>query len=289
QHGHHRAVTQATIEAFDRAGDQAAFPAHAAAGLAPWQPAKLYLPAWSGAGTTYDDDAPPPRATLTVETGIADPVLGATYAQIGETSRANHASQGMGVARDPGPYPVALHRLAAREAWPADEASPFDFLPRTLGDLAAALPAAPATALRDAQAAIERALAAFPERSAVATAVHAALGAVRRAQAALPPAGDAVDVAARLALKARQLTIASREATLPDARCTAARATLVPGTTIGMTVAPGPGASGGGAPEGVVTAVAAPPGFTVAPGDDGGFRVTAPADAGFTSPYRFAV
>jgi hypothetical protein len=103
------------------------------------------------------------------------------------------------------------------------------------------------------------------------------------------PAGDAVDVAARLALKARQLTIASREATLPDARCTAARATLVPGTTIGMTVAPGPGASGGGAPEGVVTAVAAPPGFTVAPGDDGGFRVTAPADAGFTSPYRFAV
>ena len=44
-----------------------------------------YLPAWSGAGTTYDDHAPPPRATLTVETGVADPILGATYAQIGES------------------------------------------------------------------------------------------------------------------------------------------------------------------------------------------------------------
>ena len=50
QHGHHRAVTQATIEAFHRAGDKAAFPAHETEGLAPWQPAKLYLPAWSGGG-----------------------------------------------------------------------------------------------------------------------------------------------------------------------------------------------------------------------------------------------
>src|SRR5262249_57422416 len=73
QHGHHRAVTQATIEAFHRAGDAAAFPAHAAESLAPWQPAKLYLPAWSGGGGTYDDAEPPPRATLTVEAGPPRP------------------------------------------------------------------------------------------------------------------------------------------------------------------------------------------------------------------------
>lgn len=286
QHGHHRAVTQATIDAFHCAGDRASFPAHATEGIAPWQPAKLYLPAWSGAGSTYDDDAPPPRTTLTIEAGLHDAVLSATYAQVGEWSRANHASQGMGVARDTGAYPVKLHRLAAREAWPEDETSPFDGLPRTLGDLAATLPgsgAAPApAALREADHAIERALAAFPRRREVAAAVHAALAGVRRAQAALPPA--ATDAAARLATKVRQLAIASREALLPEARCTIARATIVPGASVGITVEPGPQP-----PDGIVAAMTVPPGFAVEPSESGSFRVTAPQDAAFTSPYRFAV
>jgi LmbE family N-acetylglucosaminyl deacetylase len=103
QHGHHRAMTRAALAAFRLSGDPACFPAQIAAGLKPWRPAKLYLPAWSGAGASYDDEEPPPPATLRVEPPRRDPATGATFAQIGEWSRACHASQGMGVWREDGP------------------------------------------------------------------------------------------------------------------------------------------------------------------------------------------
>ena len=47
QHGHHRAITQTTIAAFDEAADHTKF---ADLGLAAWQVNTLYLPAWSGGG-----------------------------------------------------------------------------------------------------------------------------------------------------------------------------------------------------------------------------------------------
>ena len=57
---------------------------------------KLYLPAWSGAGQAYDDDTPPPAATLTIKGASGDPVSGWTWARIGQMSRAFHRTQGMG-------------------------------------------------------------------------------------------------------------------------------------------------------------------------------------------------
>ncbi|MET0742759.1 MAG: PIG-L family deacetylase, partial [Microvirga sp.] len=62
QHGHHRAMTRAAEAAIVLAADPAAA---AGQGLAPWRVAKFYLPAWSGASSAYDDEAPPPPATLT--------------------------------------------------------------------------------------------------------------------------------------------------------------------------------------------------------------------------------
>src|SRR6056297_1916021 len=56
----------------------------------------LYLPAWSGAGTAYDDDLPPPPATVVVSGAGFDPVSGATWERIGQRSRAMHRTQGMG-------------------------------------------------------------------------------------------------------------------------------------------------------------------------------------------------
>ena len=111
QHGHHRAMTRAAIEAFALAADPAAFPEHFAEGLQPWQVAKLYLPAWSGAGTSYDDEEPPPPETVAVEPPRRDQATGATYAQIGEWSRACHRSQGMGIWRDEGRTRWPLHLL----------------------------------------------------------------------------------------------------------------------------------------------------------------------------------
>ncbi len=92
QHGHHRAMTEAAHRVIHLAAD----PAFADCTLPPWQVAKLYLPAWSGAGQAYDDDLPPPPATLTVEAKGCDPVSGWSYEHIGQQSRAFHRTQAMG-------------------------------------------------------------------------------------------------------------------------------------------------------------------------------------------------
>ena len=108
QHGHHRAVTQTTIAAFDEAADAKKFDDLE---LAAWQVNTLYLPAWGGGGGSYDDEVPPPDATHEIRTGEYDAVLGGTYAQIGEWSRACHATQGMGRQVDEEERPVPLHQL----------------------------------------------------------------------------------------------------------------------------------------------------------------------------------
>ncbi len=217
QHGHHRAITAATIEAFRLAADGSAFPEHRAAGLMPWQVKKLYLPAWSGGGGAYDDETPPPNATITVDVGGFDPVHGATYAQIAQWSRAYHRTQGMGRWTEAGPDSVPLHRLDCVLDTPVEESDVFAGMANTVGDLAAiAGDDTVAPALRDAQAGIDAALAAFPDNAAVAAAVHISLAAVRRARAGLSALSDDArdDLSHRLAIKERQLCTASARACL---------------------------------------------------------------------------
>ncbi|NKB52201.1 MAG: PIG-L family deacetylase [Rhizobiaceae bacterium] len=92
QHGHHRAMTEAAHLVMSLAAD----PDFTGSDLLPWQVKKLYLPAWSGAGQSYDDDLPPPPATLTIEADGYDPVSGWSYERIGQQSRAFHRTQAMG-------------------------------------------------------------------------------------------------------------------------------------------------------------------------------------------------
>lgn len=128
QHGHHRAMTRIAAQAFEAAAD----PAFADCDLPPWSVAKLYLPAWSGAGRAYDDDQPPPPATVTVPGDGTDGFTGWSYAQIGAMSHSHHRSQGMGhwpgAARD---YP--LHLAQSRVG--SDTAAITDNLPGSLADL----------------------------------------------------------------------------------------------------------------------------------------------------------
>ena len=108
QHGHHRAMTQAAHEAMAAAAD----PAFEAAGE-PWQVSKLYLPAWSGAGDAYDDDLPPPPATVHIPGTGHEPLSGWTWAEIGQQSRVFHATQGMGRwtgGTEPSAWPLHLVR-----------------------------------------------------------------------------------------------------------------------------------------------------------------------------------
>ncbi|MDP6219788.1 MAG: PIG-L family deacetylase, partial [Alphaproteobacteria bacterium] len=168
QHGHHRAVTQTTIATFDDAADETKF---ADLGLAAWQVNTLYLPAWGGGGGSYDDEVPPPDATHEIRTGTYDAVLGGTYAQVGEWSRACHATQGMGRQVDEEERPVPLHQLRTASGKTVSTGLTQD-VPETLAALA--------DHCRDekgrkaailAQKAAEKALAAFPSGEAVLSAL----------------------------------------------------------------------------------------------------------------------
>ena len=140
QHGHHRAMTRIAREAFDIAGDASAYPQHLADGLPPWRAAKFYLPAWSGAGDSYDDSEPPPPATLDFDIGTIDPATGVPYVRIGEWSRRFHHTQGMGRWIEVAPMPRPLH-LAVSRVGSGAETLITSGIPATLAEWADAEPA----------------------------------------------------------------------------------------------------------------------------------------------------
>lgn len=215
QHGHHRAMTRIAREAFDLAGDVTIFPEQIAAGLKPWSVAKFYLPAWSGAGASYDDEEPPPNPTLHFDVGEIEPFSGAPYARIGEWSRRFHATQGMGRWIDAAPTPRPLHLAASRVgAAPSAEQSIADHLPLHLGDWAEMISGDARSDLQKAHDEIGAALTTSLLDAKLAMHLKAALAATRAARGKL--AADAADVIDhRLARKeaelARAIAIAANE------------------------------------------------------------------------------
>ncbi|MDB5537512.1 MAG: LmbE family protein, partial [Devosia sp.] len=134
-----------------------------------------YLPAWSGGGDTYDDEVPPPTASVRIMAPGLDMPTGAAFDEIGEWSRAYHASQGMG-----------RWKSAPKTEWPLHlargpvgaESDIRQNLPATLGELADLLPGPHAAPLRTAQSGIDAALRAFPDRPAITAALIAAADAL---------------------------------------------------------------------------------------------------------------
>lgn len=215
QHGHHRAMTEAAFDVMAAAAD-ARFKG---CDLPVWQVSKMYLPAWSGAGGAYDDEVPPPEATVVVNGRGGDPVLGTSYARIGQQSRAFHRTQGMGrwvPAGEERDWP--LH-LAVSHVGP-DEGAITDHLHGDLRDLG----------VIDAADAVADLLAAFPDRAAM-------LGHAARAFAALSeplaPSGVGVETlrreAHRIERKRAQLARVMRLCAHPAARATVAQGVLRPG------------------------------------------------------------
>jgi len=219
QHGHHRAMTRAAETALALAADPLAFPEHEASGLRPWQVSKYYLPAWSGAGYAYDDEVPPPPATLSLEAAGGDEVTGLTYKQLGEWSRAAHASQGMGVWRDKPVDRWNLHLKVRAGGETAPESDIRDHVPATLADIAAMpdVTGPAAVALQEAQAQIDAAIAAFPNRSRIAEALNGAAWHIEKAQKSL---GEKTlsQVGHRLDRKLREIDAALFEASVNTAR-----------------------------------------------------------------------
>ncbi len=232
QHGHHRAMTRAAIAAFGLAADASAFPEHFALGLSPWQVSKFYLPAWSGAGNSYDDEEPPPPASLVIEPPRRDAATGATYTQIGEWSRAMHRCQGMGVWRDNGRAAWPLHLLMSAGQETGRESDIRDHLPANVGALAmiGGLPASMSDAIEEAQAAIDETTAAFPDTAAIRASAIRAARAIDAALAACPVELRPL-VGHRLSRKALELDAVLFEAQGIAARAAAKPRRVAPGST----------------------------------------------------------
>lgn len=270
QHGHHRAMTEAAHAVMAAAAD----PAHPT-NLPPWQVKKLYLPAWSGVGQSYDDDLPPPPATLVVPGRDREAMTGWNWNRIGQQSRAFHRTQGMGRWEPAGSgQDWPLHLAETHVAGP-DEAIWSGFA-RTVGDLATLEGADPiASHLAAAQASIEGAFAAFPDFARVAD--HAAT-ATQHVRAALTdcPADLSHELHHRLDAKLTQLGHVIRLALGVEARGRTDAAFVDAGGSVAMTLETDPGMAAS-----VDTVPELPEGWSYDAGD-----LTVSADAQKTDPYR---
>ncbi len=124
-HGQHQASGWAARQAFDAAGDPGRFPELAQEeGLHPWTPLKLFQSARFDAGS----------ATLVLDGGVLDRVVGQSFLQIAMRGRSLHRSQDMGSLQRMGPSEVRLARVADRTGSPAHGL--FAGLDTTLGALA---------------------------------------------------------------------------------------------------------------------------------------------------------
>ena len=178
QHGHHRAMTEAAHDVMELAAD----PNFTGCDLPVWAVKKMYLPAWSGAGQAYDDDLPPPPATLVVPGKGKDPVTGWSYAQIGQQSRAMHATQAMGrwvLHGAEADFPLHL----AHTRLDGEDTELSSGLATSLSDLSEVSPD-----LNEAQANIDAAISAFPDSTEILSAVSKALLHLRKAQDAISDA-----------------------------------------------------------------------------------------------------
>ncbi|MEI6740450.1 MAG: PIG-L family deacetylase [Gemmatimonadaceae bacterium] len=101
-HGHHQVSGQLAREAFDAAADTVRFPV-AGYGL-PWTPLKFYRSARQNLAS----------ATVRMNVGAYDPLLGRSYYEIAAESRSQHKSQGFGVLQKKGAILDGVTREAAR-------------------------------------------------------------------------------------------------------------------------------------------------------------------------------
>ena len=142
---HHQASAVLAHEAWHAAADPERFPEQIAEGLAPWQARKFYFrvgfPFGMGVGPPGLRFRPASDLELTtVDLGGYDPLLGATWAEIGSLARGMHKCQGMGqfVALPSGPaggrYRLAETAIADHSA--AADASLFDGVDTSIAGLA---------------------------------------------------------------------------------------------------------------------------------------------------------
>src|SRR5262244_1218028 len=88
-HGNHQAAGLMSTEAFKAAADPNRFPEHLQEGLRPWRVKKLYL-------SVRESE---PIATLKIDVGAYDPLVGKSYREIARDGLSHQRSQGAGQVR----------------------------------------------------------------------------------------------------------------------------------------------------------------------------------------------
>lgn len=89
-HGHHQLAGYLTPLAYKAAADANQFPEQIAEGLLPWQTKKLFV------GQGFAAAASGEPASVSINTGEYDPLIGRSYAEIAAEGRSQHKSQEMG-------------------------------------------------------------------------------------------------------------------------------------------------------------------------------------------------
>jgi LmbE family N-acetylglucosaminyl deacetylase len=233
-HGHHQLAGYLTPLAFKAAADPNEFPEQLQEGLRPWQTRKLY--------TRPLDEAP---ATIQVQTGVLDPALGRTYAEIAFEGRSQHKSQNQGTIETLGPLASPLRALAATVSAPKPEQSIFDGLDVSLTGLAqlAGLPDGALRAeLSAADAAAKKALQDYQplEPSRIVAPLLEGIKAIRAARQALPgmnaPAPARADVEFVLSTKEQEFTEAVTRAAGIVIDPLADTETVIPGGRVAVSV-----------------------------------------------------
>ena len=273
-HGHHQFAGYLTPLAFKAAGDPSQFPEQLAEGLRPWQARKLYR----GIGFRAD---PANAATLTIQTGVFDPVLGRSYGEIAAEGRSQHKSQQMGTIESRGQMQSGLRLLESLVPTPPTESGIFDGLDTTIVGIAG-VTGLPGDTLQAMAVAARRALEQFdalhPDRILPVLvdglrAARAAVAVLGRSAALEPARGDALFL---LGLKEREFVDAIARAAQVVVDPLSDRETVVPGGS--LTVAVRTFLPTADAATIVDIAVHAPMGWTVLP-------APAPAPEAGNSPF----
>ena len=168
-HGQHQASGILANEAFDAAADPGRFPDLQGIAAEPWSSDKLYH-------SVRFRDPGSRMATLIVQTGTFDPLLGRSYHQLAMESRSKHRSQQMGAPQTLGDRTTGLRLVRSRVGAINSDTGIFAGVDTTLAGLVDRLP-------REAVPGVGRAIASY--RMAIQEA-SASLDAVQPSRAAGP-------------------------------------------------------------------------------------------------------
>ncbi len=260
-HGQHQFAGVMAGEAFAAAGDPARFPELGRHGIESWQPTRLYRLNRFG----------PNDATLVLQTGAFDPLLGRSHFQLAMESRSRHRSQDMGAGQPPGPRSSRLRLVdSAVEGWEGEEDDGlFAAVDTTLAGALHAL--APAGWPGDLASRVESYRSAVANAGASLSALEpeAAAGPLLRAAAILgeladaAPPGPARDLLERRRANLSEAVLAAA-AVVADIRV--GRDLIVPGESVAVDVTVWSG--GGFALSAVRPELLLPPGWAATPTDE---------------------